>query len=260
MGGKIRPGRCLNTPTKFSPASHHFPVMASKENVLYPSRSAVFLSNNLLVYKSPLVVTWWTDRFLFLMIFILEVKRLHPSCKVVLLKLFCTQRPHHLLRPAAPGSSGFYWFISPQDFSVQRQVFFRGSEKFLICVCSLPLRFWVNILRNPHFILDVHVTEVVDASLHVIAQTFMDACTKTEHKLTRVSDQRSNIQNNVQSPEQTHSNQTIEENHKIWWRQLLSSFSDCLCNICLAFVESLWRPPVVKCCSYKKSNTFSNLD
>ncbi|KAK5849386.1 hypothetical protein PBY51_009032 [Eleginops maclovinus] len=52
---------------------------------------------------------------------------------------------------------------------------------------SLPLRFWVNILRNPHFIVDVHVTEVVDASLHVIAQTFMDACTKTEHKLSRES-------------------------------------------------------------------------
>ncbi|XP_056280657.1 LOW QUALITY PROTEIN: plexin-B2-like [Pseudoliparis swirei] len=52
---------------------------------------------------------------------------------------------------------------------------------------SLPLRFWVNILRNPHFIFDIHVTEVVDASLHVVAQTFMDACTKTEHKLTRES-------------------------------------------------------------------------
>ncbi|XP_077565510.1 plexin-B2-like isoform X2 [Stigmatopora nigra] len=52
---------------------------------------------------------------------------------------------------------------------------------------SLPLRFWVNILRNPHFILDVHVTEVVDASLHVIALMFMDACTKTEHKLSRES-------------------------------------------------------------------------
>uniref|UniRef100_A0A8C4ELU8 Plexin b2a, tandem duplicate 1 n=1 Tax=Dicentrarchus labrax TaxID=13489 RepID=A0A8C4ELU8_DICLA len=52
---------------------------------------------------------------------------------------------------------------------------------------SLPSRFWVNILRNPHFMFDVHVTEVVDASLHVIAQTFMDACTKTEHKLSRES-------------------------------------------------------------------------
>ncbi|KAI4903611.1 hypothetical protein NFI96_015160 [Prochilodus magdalenae] len=52
---------------------------------------------------------------------------------------------------------------------------------------SLPLRFWVNILKNPHFIFDVHVTELVDASLSVIAQTFMDACTKTEHKLSRES-------------------------------------------------------------------------
>ncbi|CAL8260986.1 unnamed protein product [Merluccius merluccius] len=52
---------------------------------------------------------------------------------------------------------------------------------------SLPLRFWVNILKNPHFIFDVHVTEMVDSSLSVIAQTFMDACTKSEHKLSRDS-------------------------------------------------------------------------
>ncbi|XP_069085759.1 plexin-B2 isoform X3 [Pleurodeles waltl] len=52
---------------------------------------------------------------------------------------------------------------------------------------SLPLRFWVNILKNPNFIFDVHVHEVVDASLSVIAQTFMDACTRTEHKLSRDS-------------------------------------------------------------------------
>jgi plexin B len=57
----------------------------------------------------------------------------------------------------------------------------------LLFCCSLPLRFWVNILKNPHFIFDVHVHEVVDASLSVIAQTFMDACTRTEHKLSRVS-------------------------------------------------------------------------
>ncbi|CAB1421796.1 unnamed protein product, partial [Pleuronectes platessa] len=52
---------------------------------------------------------------------------------------------------------------------------------------SLPMRYWVTILRNPHYIFDVHVTEVVDASLHVISQTFIDACTKTEHKLSRES-------------------------------------------------------------------------
>lgn len=60
-----------------------------------------------------------------------------------------------------------------------------GFSYFLF-LSSLPLRFWVNILKNPHFIFDVHVHEVVDASLSVIAQTFMDACTRTEHKLSRV--------------------------------------------------------------------------
>lgn len=62
---------------------------------------------------------------------------------------------------------------------------------YLFFVSSLPLRFWVNILKNPHFIFDVHVSEVVDASLSVIAQTFMDACTKSEHKLSRVSGPKS---------------------------------------------------------------------
>ncbi|EGW08425.1 Plexin-B2 [Cricetulus griseus] len=52
---------------------------------------------------------------------------------------------------------------------------------------SLPLRFWVNILKNPHFIFDVHVHEMVDASLSVIAQAFMDACTRTEDKLSHDS-------------------------------------------------------------------------
>lgn len=61
-----------------------------------------------------------------------------------------------------------------------------APHSLLLCL-SLPLRFWVNILKNPHFIFDVHVHEVVDASLSVIAQTFMDACTRTEHKLSRVS-------------------------------------------------------------------------
>lgn len=88
--------------------------------------------------------------------------------------------------------------------------FFRSSKEFLVCVCSLPLRFWVNILRNPHFILDVHVTEVVDASLHVIAQTFMDACTKTEHKLSRVSEHtfRTRSRTRVRTPDQTCWHQT----------------------------------------------------
>uniref|UniRef100_A0A3B5L7J8 Plexin-B1 n=1 Tax=Xiphophorus couchianus TaxID=32473 RepID=A0A3B5L7J8_9TELE len=52
---------------------------------------------------------------------------------------------------------------------------------------SLPLRFWINIIKNPQFIFDVQVSDHVDAVLSVIAQTFMDSCTIADHKLGRDS-------------------------------------------------------------------------
>ncbi|XP_019935566.2 plexin-B3 [Paralichthys olivaceus] len=52
---------------------------------------------------------------------------------------------------------------------------------------SLPLRFWVNILKNPQFVLDVQVSDSIDAILSVIAQTFIDSCTTSEHKVGRDS-------------------------------------------------------------------------
>ncbi|XP_032810026.2 plexin-B1-like isoform X1 [Petromyzon marinus] len=52
---------------------------------------------------------------------------------------------------------------------------------------SLPLRFWVNILKNPQFVFDVHVSDITDSALTVIAQTFMDSCTTVEQKLGRDS-------------------------------------------------------------------------
>ncbi|XP_069550162.1 plexin-B1 isoform X2 [Brachyistius frenatus] len=52
---------------------------------------------------------------------------------------------------------------------------------------SLPLRFWINILKNPQFIFDVQTSDHVDAVLSVIAQTFMDSCTIADHKLGRDS-------------------------------------------------------------------------
>ncbi|XP_029012283.1 plexin-B1-like isoform X1 [Betta splendens] len=52
---------------------------------------------------------------------------------------------------------------------------------------SLPLRFWINILKNPQFIFDVQNSDHVDAVLSVIAQTFMDSCTIADHKLGRDS-------------------------------------------------------------------------
>lgn len=57
----------------------------------------------------------------------------------------------------------------------------------MLCPCSLPLRFWINIVKNPQFIFDVQASDHVDAVLSVIAQTFMDSCTIAEHKLGRVS-------------------------------------------------------------------------
>lgn len=52
---------------------------------------------------------------------------------------------------------------------------------------SLPLRFWVNFIKNPDFIFDINKTATADACLSVIAQTFMDACSTTEHRLGKDS-------------------------------------------------------------------------
>lgn len=52
---------------------------------------------------------------------------------------------------------------------------------------SLMLRFWVLILKNPQMVFDIEVSENVDSILSVIAQTFIDSCTTSEHKVGRVS-------------------------------------------------------------------------
>ncbi|XP_012278173.1 plexin-B isoform X2 [Orussus abietinus] len=52
---------------------------------------------------------------------------------------------------------------------------------------SLPLRFWVNFIKNPDFMFDINKSTTVDSSLSVIAQTFMDSCSTTEHRLGKDS-------------------------------------------------------------------------
>jgi plexin A len=52
---------------------------------------------------------------------------------------------------------------------------------------SLPLRFWVNIIKNPDFVFDIHKSNIVDASLSVIAATFMDACSQSRLDLNKES-------------------------------------------------------------------------
>ena len=51
----------------------------------------------------------------------------------------------------------------------------------------LPFRFWVNFIKNPDFIFDINKTPTVDACLSVIAQTFIDSCSTTEHRLGKDS-------------------------------------------------------------------------
>uniref|UniRef100_F6Q464 Plexin C1 n=2 Tax=Ornithorhynchus anatinus TaxID=9258 RepID=F6Q464_ORNAN len=48
---------------------------------------------------------------------------------------------------------------------------------------SLPLRFWVNILKNPQFVFDIKKTPHIDGCLSVIAQAFMDAFSLAEQQL-----------------------------------------------------------------------------
>ncbi|KAM3587782.1 uncharacterized protein V6R79_013766 [Siganus canaliculatus] len=45
---------------------------------------------------------------------------------------------------------------------------------------SLPLRFWVNIIKNPQFVFDMEKTPHMDGCLSVIAQAFMDSFSLTE--------------------------------------------------------------------------------
>ena len=57
----------------------------------------------------------------------------------------------------------------------------------IVSVCSLPLRFWVNLIKNPDFVFDVYKSNIVDSCLSVVAQTFMDCCSMSEHKLSKDS-------------------------------------------------------------------------
>lgn len=45
----------------------------------------------------------------------------------------------------------------------------------------------MNIIKNPEFVFDINKSEVVDASLSTIAQTFIDSCAMTEPDFGMVS-------------------------------------------------------------------------
>jgi len=51
----------------------------------------------------------------------------------------------------------------------------------------LPLKFWINVIKNPNFVFDVNKTSIADSCLSVIAQLFMDSCSPEEHRLGKDS-------------------------------------------------------------------------
>ena len=51
----------------------------------------------------------------------------------------------------------------------------------------LPLRFWVNFVKNPELIFDIHKTPTIDSSLGVVAQLLMDICSDNDTRLGKDS-------------------------------------------------------------------------
>ena len=64
---------------------------------------------------------------------------------------------------------------------------FSNSFVELFLFFSLPLRFWVNVVKNPDFVFDINKSNIVDSCLSVVAQTFMDSCSMSENKLSKDS-------------------------------------------------------------------------
>ena len=41
----------------------------------------------------------------------------------------------------------------------------------------------MNLIKNPNFVFDLGKANIVDSCLSVVAQTFMDACSTSDHQL-----------------------------------------------------------------------------
>merc|ERR1711997_1412086 len=52
---------------------------------------------------------------------------------------------------------------------------------------SLPLRFWVNLIKNPDFVFDIEKTPATDLNLSIIAQTLMSSCLHNDPILNKES-------------------------------------------------------------------------
>ena len=52
---------------------------------------------------------------------------------------------------------------------------------------SLPLQFWVNVIKNPEFVFDINKSVIVDSCLSTVASAYIDACFTKEYPYSKVS-------------------------------------------------------------------------
>lgn len=45
----------------------------------------------------------------------------------------------------------------------------------------------MNVIKNPNFVFDIYKSNIVDSCLSVVAQTFMDSCSQSPHRLGKDS-------------------------------------------------------------------------
>ncbi|XP_065900650.1 plexin-A2-like isoform X2 [Dysidea avara] len=50
---------------------------------------------------------------------------------------------------------------------------------------SLPLRFWVNVIKNPEFVFDINKSATVDSCLSTVASAYIDACSTKEYPYSK---------------------------------------------------------------------------
>ncbi|KAL7857812.1 hypothetical protein AOLI_G00179140 [Acnodon oligacanthus] len=86
--------------------------------------------------------------------------------------------------PSNRAPSAVKYFFDFLDAQAEKKKIFDPDVLHIWKTNSLPLRFWVNILKNPNFVFsDLEKTPHLDGCLSVIAQAFMDSFSLTDQQL-----------------------------------------------------------------------------
>lgn len=82
---------------------------------------------------------------------------------------------------------------------LKEKILYLGLDLAIVFFCSLPLRFWVNVIKNPEFVFDINKSATVDSCLSTVASAYIDACSTKEYPYSKVSNEISFISTVVAS-------------------------------------------------------------